>query len=230
MQINLLDTVISMKKSDYSFYKNKAYTSIYENLFLKNKWGSDKLSCVDEYDSETKTLKQVLPGSIYMFKYKAEQSNVYNINGTKFEYYDNLPIILCMKDNGKTIQGINLNLCNFALRTLLLNDIYKLDPDYFNKTAEIQSAIRHNFPISKNITMFFSNDNILSKFYDRLKTTYKLSNSYFIIRNYKKSNITNIRFIEPWQWKYVPFLEYNNIKDNILKTIQNVTNIDKINI
>lgn len=225
MKNQFLYNILDMKKQQ-NLYMSKAYESIYENLFLKNKWGSDKLTDLDEYDSELKTIKQLFPGYIYMFKYKSESVSTYNINGVKLQFFDNFPIILCIKDYGNYIQGINLNLCNLSLKTLILNDIYNLDPNFFEKDAELQAA-NGNFPISKSIIQTI--DKNPSKYYEYIKNTYKLENISVIIRNYSKSNITNIRFIEPWQWKYVPFLNYKtDIKEAILQAIQEVTNINKV--
>ena len=229
--MNFLEYVLSMRNDNYEGYRQKAYNTIYENLFIMNKWGNDKLTDIDAYDSEVKALRKILPGSIYMFNYKSNTQITYNVNNIQnFDYSDSLPIILCIKETDKTIQGINLNICNFGLRTLLLNDIYKLDPEFFIKNAEIQSA-NNIFPISKNITSWLSNETNIKQYFKYIQNHYKLENIKYIFRTYSKSNISNIRYIEPWQWKYVPFLNYkNDIKENILQMIQKITNIDKINI
>lgn len=230
MKNKFISDIRQMYSENYAGYTQKAYERIYENLFLKNNWGSEKLTDVDEYDSETKSLRQLLPGYVYMFNYRADKNPVYTYNNVKFEYYDNIPIILCLKDKGNVIQGFNLNLCNLGLRTLILNDIYNLDTDFFDKDAELQS-VNGNFPMSKGIISFLQSESNVNKYCEYVVKNYNLQNPGLIYRSYKKSNISNIRFIEPWQWKYIPFLTYKHaMKDNILSLIQQITNIDKIKI
>lgn len=230
MKNKYINDIKHMMSEDYTGYIKKSYERIYENLFLKNNWGNNKIVEVDEYDSETKSLRLLLPGYVYMFNYKANKIPVYTYNGVKFEFNDNLPIILCLKDKGDIFIGINLNFCNFGLRTLILNDIYNLDEDFFEKNAE-QQSINGNFPMSKAIINFLQSDANVDKFCKYIVSKYKIDNIGLIIRSYRKSNVKNIRFIEPWQWKYIPFLTYQHeIKDNILNFIHKITNIDKIKI
>ena len=41
-----------------------------------------------------------------------------------------------------------------------------------------------------------------------------------IFRNYSISQIKNIRLIEPWQWKYIPYLNYEgSLKKETLSAI-----------
>ena len=63
------------------------------------------------------------------------------------------------------------------------------------------------------------------------KTYQILKNEGFIFRTYNINKIKDIRFIEPWQWQYIPFLKYKqSVKESILTMIQNITGINKINI
>lgn len=111
-------------------YEDKAYESIVKNLFLQGKRGKEKAMGLDEYDSESNSKLTLIPGHIYMFKYVTDTTTKYNDGRVKFEYYDTLPLVLCTGNNKNIIQGINLNLCNYDLRTLILNDIYNLDPNF----------------------------------------------------------------------------------------------------
>ena len=68
-----------------------------------------------------------------------------------------------------------------------------------------------------------------SLFLKRIQDKYKLTNIKFIFRTYNPDKIRKIRFIEPWQWQYIPFLNYKQyIKETELKLIQQLTGISKI--
>ena len=51
-----------------------------------------------------------------------------NKRGIAFKFYDSLPILLVTKVTGKTFQGLNLNLCNRAVRAYIINTLHNLDP------------------------------------------------------------------------------------------------------
>ena len=211
-------------------YEDKAYESIVENLFLLNKRGKWKAMGLDEYDSESNSKLTLIPGHIYMFKYITDTATKYNDGHIKFEYYDTLPLVLCTGNNKNIISGINLNLCSYELRTLILNDVYNLDPDFFNTKASEQ-AHQGQLPISQNINKFFINDDGQTKLLNYIKKKYNLQNTGFIFRTYNIKKIKDIRFIEPWQWQYIPFLKYKqSVKESILNMIQNITGISKIKI
>jgi len=63
----------------------------------------------------------------------------------------------------------------------------------------------------------------------KLNKTYNIPNNPNIfIRTYSKSLIRNIRMIEYWQWKHIPFLNYNasENKQDVLNTIYKLTDTD----
>ena len=75
------------------------------------------------------------------------------------------------------------------------------------------------------------NKNNQTLFLKRIVEKYHIENYDLIFRTYSSSNIKTIRFIEPWQWQYIPFVNYKqNIKTNILQLIQHITKIDKVKI
>lgn len=224
-----LNDIKKMNKTNDK-YEDKAYESIVKNLFLENKHGKEKAMGLDEYDSESNSKLTLIPGHIYMFKYITDTTTKYDDGRIKFEYYDTLPLVLCTGNNKNVIQGINLNLCNYSLRALILNDIYNLDPAFFNSNASIQ-AHQGQQPISQNICKFLSHDGQAKLLKYIIKKKYHLKNEGFIFRTYNISKIKDIRFIEPWQWQYIPFLKYKqSVKESILTMIQNITGISKINI
>lgn len=223
---DFLKDILAKKKNREQYYKDKAFNSIVNNLFIENKHGKWKAMGIDEYNSEENSKFTMIPGHIYSFMYLADKPTVYNDGQIKFEYYDRLPIILCTSYTKNLIRGINLNLCNEALRTLILNDVINLDPNFIKHDASEQ-AHQGQLLISKNITKYFMTNESL--FLKRIQDKYKLTNIKFIFRTYNPDKIRKIRFIEPWQWQYIPFLNYKQyIKETELKLIQQLTGISKI--
>ena len=65
--------------------------------------------------------------------------------------------------------------------------------------------------------MFFSKKENQDKFLNYIKIKYKLSNTALIFRTYNINKIQQIRFIEPWQWQYIPFINYKqSVKESVL--------------
>lgn len=65
--------------------------------------------------------------------------------------------------------------------------------------------------------MFFSKKENQDKFLNYIKVKYKLSNTALIFRTYNINKIQQIRFIEPWQWQYIPFINYKqSVKESVL--------------
>lgn len=229
-QTNQFIDEIKKMMNEYSKYTDKAFQSIIDNLFLKNLWGKWKAMGIDEYDSELNNKMTLIPGHIYAFKYNTETPTVYDNGRIKFEYFDRLPIILCLGHKDKIIHAINLNLCNYALRTLILNDLCNMDPMFFRYQASDQ-AHQGLIPISNTLQKFFLNPENIDKFLQRIKDRYHVKNTGFIFRTYDIKKIQGIRFIEPWQWKYIPFIDYKqNVKNSTLQLIHSITGINKIKI
>ena len=230
-QNKFIQDIQKFNKKDKKNYEDKAFTKVIDNLFLKNLWGKEKAMGLDEYDSEKNSKLTLVPGHIYAFRYMAKTPVKYEFGEIKFEFSDTLPIVLCMKNNANTISGINLNLCNYDLRTLILNEVYNLDPEFFDRKASEQ-AHRDQLPLSKNISRFFMSESNQTAFLHMLVKKYHLQHYDLIYRTYSTKNIKTLRFIEPWQWQYIPFVKFKNaeLKDNVLKLIWRITNIDKIKI
>ncbi len=225
-----LEHVKNLNKENKERTEDKSYESIFKNLILEHKHGDAKSMGLDEYDSEQYSKLTLIPGHIYIFKYMAKTAQEFEYNNIKFKYFDDYPLLLCLKNTKTQVSGINLNFCNYELKTLILNDVYNIDPEFFNETAYDQ-AHRKLLPLSKNITRFFMNNNNLTLFLNRLTNIYKLKTYSYIYRTYNVQNIKYIRFIEPWQWQYIPFLNYKgSIKTNVLQAIQHITGIDKVKI
>jgi len=85
----------------------------------------------DAYDSETLFNGKLYRGNIYIFKYTAKNPTKYSYKGVDVYFSDSLPVILMIGETSSTIKGINLNFCNKALKTIILNMIINLDEDFY---------------------------------------------------------------------------------------------------
>lgn len=226
MNNTFLQNILKLAKNENT--TEKSYQSIVQNLFIDNKHGVQKAMGLDEYSSEENSKYTMFPGHIYSFMYLAENSTKYTDGTIKFEYFDTLPIIICTNYTKNIIKGFNLNLCNYGLRALILNDIYSIDPEFFEHEA---SDMAHNgqLAVSKKIYQYFMQNE--SDYIHKIVDRYKLKNINLIYRTYSSAKMKNIRYIEPWQWQYIPFINYKqSVKESTLKLIHNITGIEKIKI
>ena len=58
---------------------------------------------------------------MYIFTYNAKNPTKYSYKGEDIYFADSLPVVLMTGETQSTIRGINLNFCNKALKTLILN-------------------------------------------------------------------------------------------------------------
>ena len=149
-------------------------------------------------------------------------------NGKEFKFTDRLPIVLVTHVEGKRFRGINLNLCNYALRTFILNTLFNLDMEFY-KRGNLEMANKGRAPISNNAAKVFLNEATEKQFFDYIIQNCKLQNTDILYRWYSVDNIKEIRMIEVWQYKYIPFLKYDGeIKQDVLNTIYQAVGIDKV--
>lgn len=210
-----------IQQNTLSALQQDAYNSIINDLFINN------ISSVQKY----KKLHKIIPGCIYCFIYKAMNPTTYIIGNQKLQYFDKLPVLYVIKETPNTITGINLNFCNRDLRVAILNMIYNMDEDFFFNNSDIKNEVDNGKIITSNsINKFLLNDNTcIQQIMYKLNKTYNIPNNPNIfIRTYSKSLIRNIRMIEYWQWKHIPFLNYNasENKQDVLNTIYKVTRTD----
>lgn len=210
-----------IQQNTLSALQQDAYNSIINDLFINN------TSSVQKY----KNLHKIIPGCIYCFIYKAMNPTTYIVGNQKLQYFDKLPVLYVIKETPNTITGINLNFCNRDLRVAILNMIYNMDEDFFFNNSDIKNEVDNGKIITSNsINKFLLNDNTcIQQIMYKLNKTYNIPNNPNIfIRTYSKSLIRNIRMIEYWQWKHIPFLNYNasENKQDVLNTIYKVTRTD----
>ena len=209
----------------------QAFQDIITDLMVRNKKGEEKCKDLDEFDSESNMPGVLIPGNIYIFTYNAQSPVIYEVAGEKpIEFYDSVPLVLITSNTKTTVRGINLNLCNYGLKTLILNIFYNLDPPFFEGDAQ-KLATKKQAVLSQKILTFLAKGNAEATLNAYLKKMYNINSYDIIFRNYNVSNIKKIRMIEPWQWKILPNLDYaGNIKKEVLDKIHKITGIAKIKI
>ena len=226
------DDFIRNQRTDRTPRKEEtAYNSIIRDLMVNNKRGDDKCNDLDDFDSESSMPGVLIPGSIYIFTYKADKPTVYPVPGEKpIEFYDSVPVVLILRTTNNSVQGINLNLCNSGLRTLILNIFYNLDPDFFELEA-YKMAARKQPTLSKKILSFLQKGDAVDILNAYLKKMYNINSYAVIFRTYNIQNIKRLRMIEPWQWKMLPNLNYNGtVKKDVLDKIHKITGISTIKV
>ena len=226
-----MNNFIDLIKKTRDIKTDDAENAIIKTLMVQNKRQSEKLDGLNTYDSESLFNGKIYRGNIYIFTYKSKSQTKYSYKGEDVYFSDSMPVVLIIGETATTIKGINLNFCNKGLKTLILNMITNLDEEfYFGGLAE-KMAYNKQAPISKNVYTFVSNDNAEEKIINELERAYPGIDYKSIFRNYAVSQIDNIRLIEPWQWKQIPFLNYDSFdKGDTLKAIQKISGIDQIHI
>lgn len=226
-----MDNFINLTKNNRDIKNGDAENAIIRSLIVQGKRQQEKLEGIGTYDSESLFNGKIYRGNIYIFTYVAKNPTKYSYKNQDVYFSDSLPVVLVIGETASTIKGINLNFCNKALKTLILNIITNLDEDfYFGDVAE-KMAYNKQAPISPKVYKFLSDDNADQKIIGELQKTYSNIDYQFIFRNYAVSQIKDIRLIEPWQWKYIPFLNYDSFdKGDTLKAIQKISGIDQIHI
>lgn len=119
-------------------------------------------------------------------------------------------------------------MCTKELRILILNAIQNIDEDFFEYKA-FEKAETGVFPVSDKIIAFFKKPGAESTFMQYLQKLNGQIDYSVIFRTYSVSRVRNIRYIEPWQWRMLPFINYkSSIKDETLKFIQKSSGIDRL--
>lgn len=226
-----MDTFINNIKNNRDIKNNDAENNIIKSLMVQNKRQNDKLENIDSYDSESLFNGKIYRGNMYIFTYNAKAPSKYTYKDNDVYFFDSLPVVLITSETSTCIRGINLNFCNKGLKTLILNIITNLDEDFYFNGRGQKMAFNKIAPISEKVYRFLSNNDAEEKIINELERAYPNIDYRCIFRNYSVSNIKDIRLIEPWQWKYIPFLNYDSFdKGDTLKAIQKISGIDQIHI
>lgn len=208
-----------------------AEEAIIKSLMVQNNRQNEKLEDLDSYDSESLFNGKIYRGNMYIFTYNAKNPTKYTYKGKDVYFSDSLPVVLITNETSTTIRGINLNFCNKALKTLILNILTNMDEEFYFGGLAQKMAFNKIAPISEKVYRFLSSNNAEEKIIKELKRDYPDIDYNILFRNYAVTNIKNIRLIEPWQWKYIPFLNYDSFdKGETLKAIQKIFGFDTIHI
>ena len=211
--------------------QDKAYESLIRFLYQLKLKGKEKARQIDEYDGESLFGNTTLiPGNIYIFLYKAENPTLYDNGQIKFKFYDSMPIVLVTHTKNKIIGGINLNLCNPALRAGVINTLHNLDLPFFSRGSMLMEGNK-KVPLSESVTKTFLDPQKENMFINTIAQEYKLKDFNILIRNYNIDRIQQIRMVENWQHKYIPFLTYTGeIKQDVLELIWKVCGINNLSL
>lgn len=208
-----------------------AEEAIIKSLMVQNNRQNEKLEDVDSYDSESLFNGKIYRGNMYIFTYNAKNPTKYIYKGKDVYFSDSMPVVLITNETSTTIRGINLNFCNKALKTLILNILTNIDEEFYFDGLAQKMAFNKIAPISEKVYRFLSSNDAEEKIIKELKRDYPDIDYNILFRNYAVTNIKDIRLIEPWQWKYIPFLNYDSFdKGETLKAIQKIFEIDTIHI
>ena len=208
-----------------------AEEAIIKSLMVQNNRQNEKLEGLDSYDSESLFNGKIYRGNMYIFTYNAKNPTKYTYKGKDVYFSDSMPVVLITNETSTTIRGINLNFCNKALKTLILNILTNMDEEFYFDGLAQKMAFNKIAPISEKVYRFLSFNDAEEKIIKELKRDYPDIDYNILFRNYAVTNIKDIRLIEPWQWKYIPFLNYDSFeKGETLKAIQKIFGIDAIHI
>lgn len=208
-----------------------AEEAIIKSLMVQNNRQNEKLEDLDSYDSESLFNGKIYRGNMYIFTYNAKNPTKYTYKGKDVYFSDSMPVVLITNETSTTIRGINLNFCNKALKTLILNILTNMDEEFYFDGLAQKMAFNKIAPISEKVYRFLSSNDAEEKIIKELKRDYPNIDYNILFRNYAVTNIKDIRLVEPWQWKYIPFLNYDSFdKGETLKAIQKIFGFDTIHI
>lgn len=168
----------------------------------------------DNYCEGGKLLgNQIHIGSIYMFEYNQKIPSEY---GQAIKFIDKSPMVLVTQADNHIIHGINLNLCNKAMKTLILNMVSNTDEKFF-EGGYVEMCNNNQPPISKSEQAFFKKQGEV-QIMNEIKKKYPLVDAWSVVRTYDKSKIRKIKYIDWYIMPYIPDIQYEGISASILKS------------
>lgn len=219
--------IYRMLNSNRAASEQLAYSKIMEDVVFKKDRAVkredikyDPITWLPTQNSESETDKRskdkLLPGNIYIFNYKSQKDIIVeNSDGGAMQLTDKLPCVFVFNVSGTNVKGLNLNLCRSEIKALWLNGILnanslfkgKYDTELHNNTRKLVM----NGDINQLMDTLFSYEIHLDPDYKKA-VTQSLS---ACCRQYDMNNSANVRLVEPWLWKYIPFLgmkAYNKVQ------------------
>lgn len=190
-------------------YTKKAKKTILVDLYDKNLYGKDRAIDLEFWEDE-KYFKEVslfIPGCFYIFRHDGQI--IKNQEGK--EFHDVVPIFLALsvgtdrEGEDKYVLGINFNVLTKPVRAAILQELNDADPKFFDNLFLDRWNKKHTY--SKTIVKMFIGPR-LSKFCERICQKYKIDKKSVAFRKYFIKNISKVRLIDYWQWKFLPFLDF----------------------
>lgn len=203
------------------FYKdNKSNGSVADaakqklvtDLLSDKKYGTAKLTDIDDLDMESHMTNIFIPGLFCTFIYKADNDSV---SGVQFGDY--MPIVLCCKKFGKFVEGINFNMIPAEHRAVILEVLDKGFSNFLTKTGP-ENAASGKVSVPEQMGAMLLDEKRRVEFLKLLESRLGCS----VAKAYRKYNISHIdtpRLIEYSSLKYIPLLSFEgSVRDaNILK-------------
>lgn len=206
----MIDFIQLVTKGDVSKYTKLANKTIIEDLYDKNLHGIKRAISLNFWEDE-KHFEQIgvfIPGCFYIFEHNGD---VLKTDDGLKEFHDTLPIFLSLRvgdEKGRRFTfGINFNILTKPVRAAILQELYNMDKEFFENLNKEHIKGKHVY--SKNIVSAFASDNGM-KFCEFICKKYRIKKESIAFRKYYFDNISKYRFIDYWQWKFLPFLDISN--------------------
>lgn len=177
-----------------------AFDYLITDLLQKKLVGNDKIRTLTGVDMERGSPTNFVPSMIYVMMYHNNKSDGI-VQGKNF--YDVVPLILCLSCDLKYVTGINFNFVPNEIRAKIL-DLISSDGIVDN----IVNSDSNDFKINQKLGTRLMSGNV-TELISYLKETTGVDIS-MCIRKYDRKNIINSRLIEYDMWMYIPFLNFND--------------------
>ena len=208
-------------------YEELAERTIIKDLVDRNITGYNRMVTADFHEDEQVFARKdaFIPGCIYIFKYDGLQ-----VQQGDLKFHDVMPVILALSmrmdpvTHKKYVLGINLNLMPKSVKAFILQEINDLDKNFFEKDMII--AHKQGKHVFSNILLRIFNEDSGMKFLQKVvadarRQGTEINPQSWAFRKYYFDNIKGYRLIDYWQWRFIPFLNYNgSIRGVNLKKVQ----------
>lgn len=204
--------------SDKALNEDKAFQYLVTNKFDITPTSPKNLAKeIDWYSmQEALNYQDFIPGMFYTFKYT---SKVPVISG-KSEFIDEIPLSLCIGKTQDSMLGFNFNLILNDTRAHILDKLYEYDKEFFEKT--LPEALKKKQPVvSQELLKLFVDKGKRNAFINWMNINFKIPSESFAYRRYDKRFIENVHLIDYWEWKWIPFLNFDkSVRGKSLREIQ----------
>lgn len=191
-------------------YTELAQKTIVRDLLDRNEHGNMRATDLPFWEGEPGVNGMhvgLLPGCVYIFRH---QGLPVTPDGM---VHDICPVLLVTgtgRDQGPEGNtyafGINLNLLTPYKRAAVLQECADIDPAFWEREMEQLAAAK--LPVYSKRTLVALQPDEGWKFIKTICSKYKMSTGSMAFRKYFTKNISRVRLVDFWQWKYIPFLDF----------------------